>query len=352
MMYKSIIIALFALMLFACGGGDKESARYMKFDDVIDNGKPLAMGDERDVYLFCDRANWASLKPFIQSSIERELILVYPEQYFNLIPTDLSELDKYYNYRNLLFIGDLESGNRVSQHMIESLAPEFISRVRQSGGDLFVANNHASRDQMTMYLLGSNKLNLEKIGAIQSDKIFELLIRRYAQRQGYQTYQQPVIPSSFFEPYPFSLKLPNNFTLYSNDLKGRFLSFIYRARAQDREIPDKYVNVYYEDMPENVLDHEWLIAKRQMLGEKYFEGDVFDEETIRKERTQLGGHDAWRIVGAWKNEKHLIGGAFQSYAFWHEGRAYIVDNIAYFPAGDKLPIMVELYVISSSITIK
>jgi len=205
---------------------------------------------------------------------------------------------------------------------------------------------------MTMYLLGTNKLNLEKIGAIQSDKIFELLIRRYAQRQGYQTYQQPVIPSSFFEPYPFSLKILNNFTLYSNDLAGRFLSFIYRARAQDREIPDKYVNVYYEDMPENVLDHEWLIARRQMLGEKYFEGDVFDEEVIRKERTQLGGHDAWRIVGAWKNEKHLIGGAFQSYAFWHEGRAYIVDNIVYFPAGDKLPIMVELYVISSSITIK
>jgi len=110
-MYKSIIIALFALMLFACGGGDKEPARYLKFDDLIDNGKPLAMGDERDVYLFCDRANWTALKPFIQSSIERELILVYPEQYFNLIPTDLSELDKYYNYRNLLFIGDLESSS-------------------------------------------------------------------------------------------------------------------------------------------------------------------------------------------------------------------------------------------------
>ncbi|MDI3503567.1 MAG: hypothetical protein PWP64_503 [Candidatus Cloacimonadota bacterium] len=351
-MNKIILWALCATLLFACSSSDKEAARYTKYDDVISNGKPLAMGDEKDVYLFCDKENWAALKPFIQSSIEREFILVYPEKYFTLIPKDISELDEYFNYRNLLFIGDLESGGRVSQHMIESLAPEFITRVRQSGGDLFIAKNHASRDQLTLYLLGSSPLNLEKIGAIQSDKIFELLLRRFTQRQGYQTYQQPVIPDSFFETYPFSLKIPNNYTLYSNDKEGRFLSFIYRARAQNREIPDKYVNVYYEDMPENKIDHEWLITKRQMLGEKYFEGDVFDEDLIRKERTKLAGHDAWRIVGAWQNEKHLIGGAFQSYAFWHEGRAYIVDNIVYFPAGNKLPILAELYVISSSIELK
>lgn len=351
-MRKTIFLILIGLLLFGCGKSSKESARYTEFDNVITSGKPLAMGDERDVYLFCDSENWTALKPFIQSSIERELILVYPEQYFNLIPTKLSELSKYENYRNLLFIGDLESGGKVSRHMQEVLAQDFITRVKQSGGDLFVAKNFASRDQLTMFILGSNPLNLGKIGALQSDKVFDLLIKRYALRQGYQAYQQPVIPSTFFEPYPFSLQIPNNYSLFSNDKLGRFLSFIYRARAEDREIPDKYISVYYEDMPENELDFEWLIAKRQALGEKHFEGDVFDEETVRKERTQLAGHEALRIVGAWTNEKHLIGGPFQSYAFWHEGRAYIVDNIVFFPAGEKLPVMIELYVISNSIKIK
>ncbi|MDD3533353.1 MAG: DUF4837 family protein, partial [Candidatus Cloacimonetes bacterium] len=317
-MRKIIFILAIALLLFACGKSEKESARYTEFDDLISSGKPLAMGDERDVYLFCDHDNWKALKPFVQSSIQRELVLVYPEQYFNLILTDISELDKYYNYRNLLFIGDLESKGRVSQHMQKVLAEDFINRVKQSGGDLFAAKNFASRDQLTMFLLGSSPLNLEKIGALQSDNIFDLLIKRYAQRQGYQTYQLPVIPSSFFEPYPFSLKIPNNFSLYSNDKLGRFLSFIYRARAENREIPDKYISVYYEELPEEELDIKWLIDKRQALGQKYFEGDVFDEETIRKERTKLAGHEALRIVGAWKNEEHLIGGAFQSYAFWHE----------------------------------
>lgn len=351
-MRKIIFILFIALLLFACGKSEKEPSRYTEFDDLITSGKPLAMGDERDVYLFCDQDNWKALKPFIQSSIERELILVYPEQYFNLIHTDIAELDKYHNYRNLLFIGDLESGGRVSRHMQEVLAKDFITRVNQSGGDLFIAKNFASRDQLTMFLLGSSPLNLEKIGALQSDKIFDLLIKRYALRQGHQTYQQPVIPSSFFEPYPFSLKIPNTFSLFSNDKLGRFLSFIYRARAENREIPDKYISVYYEELPEEELDFEWLIAKRQALGQKHFEGDAFDEETIRKERTRLAGYEAWRLVGAWKNETHLIGGAFQSYAFWHEGKAYIVDNSVFFPAGDKLPTLIELYVISNSIKIK
>jgi hypothetical protein len=349
---RYIMLLLSVLLLVGCNPGSKEPVRYDKFDSIIDNAKPLAMGDERDIYVFADADNWKAVQPFIQSSIERELILAYPERYFRIVPLQISEVDNFSKHRNLLFIGDLEGNGRVSQYMRKSLADDFINRVQASGGDLFLARNHFSRDQLIMYLMGSNKLNLEKIGAIQSDKIFELLIRRFADRQGYQTYQQKVIPSAFWNAYPFSMQVPDNYTLYSNDTTGRFLSLLYRARMPEREIPDRYINIYYEDMPENKVDHDWLIQKRQMLGEKYFEGDIFDPEVIRKERTQLAGHDAYRIVGAWKNMTHLIGGGFQSYAFWHNGKAYIVDNIVYFPAGDKLPILVELYVISSSLQIK
>lgn len=349
---RYVILAVCILLLLGCQPSTKEQARYTRYDSIIDNGKPLAMGDERDVYIFCDTEQWKTTKAFIQSSIEREIVLAYPEKYFRLNMVPIAKVEDYKQHRNLIFIGDLESNGRVSQYMKETLAQDFITRVESSGGDLFIARNHFSRDQLIMYLLGSNKLNLGKIGAMQSDNIFELLLKRFAERQGYQTYQQPVISSAFWKKYPFSLKIPDNYTLYSNDAVGRFVSFIYRARMQDREIPDKYVNVYYEDMPKNIIDHQWLIEKRKMLGEKYFEGDTFNEEIISKEQTQVAGFDAFSIVGAWKNMKHLIGGGFQSYAFWHEGKAYIVDNIVYFPAGDKLPILVELQVISNSIEIK
>lgn len=347
-----IVLLLLVMSLLGCGKTAESPSRYDFYDNMIDNGKPLALGDDRDVYLFCDDTNWKTLKPFIQSGIERELTLVYPESYFHLIKADISEVEKYSQYRNLVFIGDLKSNGKVSQHMVSTVAKDFIDRVQQSGGDLFIAKNFASRDQITLYLMGSDPLNLAKIGALQSDNIFNLLLRRFTERLGYQTYQQKLIPARFFEPYPFSLKIPDNYTLFSNDRKGNFLSFLYRARMQDREIPDKYISIYHEPMPENQITHEWLMEKRQTLADKYLEGDKFDPQFVRKENTRLAGYDAFRIVGAWTNAKHLIGGAFQSYAFWHKGTAYIVDNSVYFPAGDKLPVLVELYVISSTLELK
>lgn len=349
---KYFLILLIAISLFSCKGGSSDSDRYTEFDSLIDHAKGIAMGDELDIYLFCDKDNWEAVSPFIQGIIEQEVLLVYPEKYFNLIPKDISEYPTYAKYRNLMFIGDLESSGKVSKHMRESLAGDFITRVQQSGGDLFVAKNYATRDQLILYLLASNPLNLKKVAAVQGDKIFEILLQRLVMRQGYQAYQQKVIPAHFWEHYPFTMQIPDNYVLYSNDKEGRFLSLLYRARMQEREIPDKYINVYYEEMDEEDFGIEWFIEKRKELGEKYFEGDKLTEETMRKSQTRLAGFDVLKLAGAWTNEKHLIGGAFQSYAFYHEGKSYLIDNVVYFPAGDKLPVLTELFAISNSFRIK
>lgn len=347
-----LILAL--LLLSACGKGEGEKLRYTEFDGLIDHTKPLAMGDDRDVHLFCDDANWQALKPFVQSGIEREVPIVYPEKYFNLIMARISDADKLKAYKNLVFIGDLESTAPVSMYMKKVLDKDFITRVQASGGDLFVAKNHSSRDQIVFFLLGKDALSLSKYGALQADNIFGLLLRRYAERQGYYAYQSKVIDPSFWKNYPFTIQIPETYRLYSNDKEGRFVSFLYRARQESREIPDKYVSVYYEAMPENKLDLKWLQDKRKELGTKYFEGDEFDPELIRSEPFRFGKHDGFRLLGAWKNTKHMIGGGFQSFAFWDETTktAYLIDNIVYFPAGDKLPILVELYTISNSLKIK
>lgn len=348
MRWTSLLIVL--LILFGCKPA-KDNERYSKYDDVIDSGKPLALGDERDVYVFCDAANWRTVDDLIIGSIERKLNLVYPEQYFKIMLSDISEYKDFSQYRNLFLIGDLSSAGPVSSHMQATMVPEYIARVKQSGGDLFTAKNFASRDQLTLYLLASDPANLRKMAAFQSENIFQLLLKRYRDRLGHQAYQQKLIPASFFEPYPFSLKIPNHFTLYSNDRKGNFLSFLYRARMESREIPDKYISIYFEEMPENELTHAWLIQKRLMIGEKYFEGDIFEVNSVRQDSLNFVGQDALRLTGAWTNAKHLIGGAFQSFAFWHEGKAYIVDNSVYFPAGDKLSVLQELFVISSSLSL-
>ncbi len=77
-MRKYMIFLLLLLVLFACSKEGGKIDRYTIYDKVIDHSKPLAMGDDRDVYVFCDSLDWQGLKPFIGSAIEQQIIIVYP----------------------------------------------------------------------------------------------------------------------------------------------------------------------------------------------------------------------------------------------------------------------------------
>lgn len=180
------------------------------------------------------------------------------------------------------------------------------------------------------------------------------MLDRYTKRLAYQAYQGKVIPADFYEPYPFALQVPDTYQLYSNDKNNRFLSLLYRAKMRDREIPDKFISVYYEQMPENKVDEEWLLANRKRIGNVHFEGDSLDVDKLRTERFRFAGYDGFRLTGAWINPKLVAGGAFQSFGFWDakQQRAYLVDCMVFFPAGQKLPILIELFMIASSFRTK
>ena len=53
-MRKFMLFLLLLPILFACSKEGSKIERYTVYDKVIDHSKPLAMGDDRDVYVFCD----------------------------------------------------------------------------------------------------------------------------------------------------------------------------------------------------------------------------------------------------------------------------------------------------------
>lgn len=357
-MQRIILMLTCLLVLIGCrgsgAGSTAVSQRYTKFDEIIDPAKPIAFGEDYDVYVFCGTGNWSRLEGFIRSTIEREMFIVYNERYFDLHLADIREFDRLSKYRNLILIGDLSSGDAVSRHIINTLSADHVERVRQSGGELYITKNRWVRDQIVLYLVAENSEKLEQLAAAQANNLFSILLKRLTERIAYHTYLTKTIPADFWAHYPFTMQIPENYRLYSNDKTGRFLSFLYRARQPNRSIPDKFISVYYEPMETDSVDSAWLISKRAELAEKYYDGDTFDAHNIRRERFTLAGHNGWRIIGPWENRKHLVGGGFQSFAFWHapSKRAYLIDNSVFFAAGDKLPILLELYMISSTFQIK
>lgn len=353
---RKIACALIAVLLIVmgCKGGKASSARYTAFDNIIDHAKPIALGENSDVYVFCGQQNWAGLESLVRGSVEREIALVYQEKYFNLIFSDIKDINKLSSYRNLLFIGSLEGTDPVSQYIQGSLTNDLTTRIKQSGGDLMISKNRFTRDQLIMHLVAIDSNRLQALAEAQISNIFSQLLDRYTKRLAYQTYQMKVIPPSFFDPYPFSLQIPENYQLFSNDAKNHFLSFLYRSRLESGEVPDKFVSVYYEDMPENNVNEDWLIKTRRNIGNIHFDGDTLGSDTMRTEAFKFAGYDGLRLTGTWINPKKSVGGAYQSFAFWDakSKRAYLTDIMVFFPAGDKLPVLMELFMIASTFRAK
>lgn len=350
------LILILGLTAFAssCGKAKPKQDKYSLYESVVDTSKPVAWGEDRDIFVFCDDVIWAEIQDSLKKSIEREIPIVVKERYFNLIRKDIKDIDELIKYKNLLFLGDLESNARVSGHIKSTMPPRLIDRVKNTGSDIFVAKNRWVKDQIVIYMVGSNKDNLLNINKVQKDRLFTEFVNRLGERQAYQAYLTKVIPEDFFKEFPYTLALPENYKIYADDKKNHFVSFLYRIGSESKDFPDKYISVYYEDMDTDKVTEEWVLQKRKELAFKYYDQDEFNPQAMHPQKVSFSNYSAWHIIGAWRNLKHDIGGGFQSFAFYDakQKKAYLVDNVVYYPAGDKLPVLLELQKISSTFKTK
>lgn len=349
-----LLIVLLATLTLSCGKQAAKNDKYSFYEGTVDASKPIAWGGDRDIYVFCDEPTWKLAQDILKQSLEREIKIVSEEKYFNLIRADIKDIDQLIKYKNLLFLGDLKSRGAVSQHLRNYMEKRMIERVQNSAGEMFIARNRWVKDQVVVYIVGDTMENLLKVNILQTNRLYTLFVNRLGERLAYQAYQTKLIPEEFFEPYPFTIKLPESYRLFSNDKKNRFLSFMYRMRSESRDFPDKYISIYYEDIQADSIMLDWVIAKRKELADKYFDKDEFDPAKLRTEKLDFGNYTAWRLMGPWVNKKHDMGGGFQTFAFYDQKtkRAYLIDNIVYFPAGDKLPELLEMHKLSTTIKVK
>jgi hypothetical protein len=344
-----LLLAVSVLLLVSCNGSAKPD-KYSFYETSVDTSKPLAWGDDREIYVFCDEPAWKLTENMLRRSLERETFIVVNEKYFTLVRKDITHLDELMHYKNLLFLGDLKSKGAVSNHLRSSMDKHMIERVKNSGGEMFAAKNRWVQDQLIVYMVGDNLEDLAKLNILQTNRLYNLFLNRFGERLAYQAYKTKLIPEDFFESYPFTVKIPENFSLFSDDRANHFLSFLYRMRSESRDYPDKYISIYYEDMPNDTLRLPWILDKRKQLAFRYYDKDEFDPKLVRSEKINFGKYNAWWILGPWKNAKFDIGGGFQSFAFYDQDqkRFYLIDNVVYFPAGDKLPVLLELQKISAT----
>lgn len=343
--------SLILLSLLFTGCKDKSSGRrYQPAGHTTDHRKPLSWGQDHVIYVFADDNVWRYAEQPLRESLERYYWTTENETYFELKRAKFQDLSTFYRFRNLLFLGHLDSNNEVSAYVKERLSEKVISSVKENGVGLFSRHNLWANNQFVVFLLGTTERNLLKYNILQANQLFEMFKDKLYSYTANRIYAVNIHPETLFEPYLWSLKLPVNYIIYKRDDDNNFISFL--ARRKDN--PDRYVSVYSEKHSGDSVNTEWAIATRSKIAWDYYDEDEFVREDIRFENVDFASRKAVRMSGRWQNRKYAIGGAFQCFAFYDEktGKAWLIDNSVFYPEGYKLPALIETEVISRTFELK
>ena len=346
-MKKILIILVIFFLLFGCA---PKREKYTPKTGKINPRKPMSWGHRQTIYIFAEDDIWNLLHEKLENNLGRVYFTTNNENYFEIKRAPLKSLQQFFKFNNILFLSYLNSESELANYIKEIMGEKAEKDLKKNGVAMYPLDNLWANDQFVLFLLANDKSHLLKLYDLQENKIFELFKNKLYERIARQVYKQDIYPQSEFAGFPWTLKLPKSYILYKKDSQNRFVSYIARLR----EHADRYISVYYEKLDKTDFGKNWLKKKRAELAWKYYDEDEFAEKDIRTEKTKLGNFDCWKLSGRWQNKKYLVGGAFQSFAFYDEKTktAFLIDNSVYFPEGYKLSALIELEVISGTFRLK
>ncbi len=341
-MKKLILISLSVLLLFtACGRKNDRSETQRSPRDVR---KPMSWGHKQDIYVFADDNVWKYAEYHLRKTLERTVFTTINEQYFEIKRAPVDKMESFYKFNNLLFLANLDSSAPVAGYVKQIMGETVIQQIEQNSVGIFPQDNIWANDQFVLFLIADTERNLLELNIEMADQTFELFQERLYDRIFDQVFKNKIYDPSYFKTFDWELRLPKTYVLHKHDAENNFVSFLARLRNK----PDRYISVYSEEMETDLVDDQWLKQKRAELAWNYYDEDEFFDKDIRLRRYELGSFEGWKLAGRWQNKKHLVGGSFQSFAFYdaESKTAFLIDNSVYYPEGYKLAALIELEVIS------
>ena len=310
---------------------------------------PMSWGQKQKIYVFADPHVWKMAEEPLRYTLERPIFTTFNEKEFEIEHADIEKIEQFYKFNNVIFIGDLGSEDAVSVYLKDYLSKEVMQNVQETSVGMFVKHDLWARNQLAMFLLGTSKTTVTKLIQLRADAIYQPFDKMLHKRIAQQTFRQKRYNDSAFSKYPWRMDITKNYQPYATDTANNFISFIARLRNK----PDRYLAVYYEKMPREKFTRDWLKKTRARLAWDYYDEDEFDASSASVQNYTLGSYEGLRLKGMWQNKKYAVGGAFQTFGFYHEASqtAYVIDNSVYWPDGYKLPGLIELEEISKTIEI-
>ncbi|RMF54610.1 MAG: DUF4837 family protein [Calditrichaeota bacterium] len=286
--------------------------------------KPEAIGNLDEIIVFADSVDWPVFKDGLQTFFGKEYIMPVVEKEFLLRWKSFDDFENFKHYKNIMFIGYLNSKLPVSQTVTDLLNEEVVAGVK-SGDYFYIPQKDVwAMKQYVVFLVAPTKDDMIQriydLGELVYDDFRKSYYQRLQERM-FEHLEKKELEEYIADHYGFTLRIPADYVLVDESSEE---NYIWLRRLH----PDRSLFVHWLPYMDSVtIDFDWIVKKRNEIAAKLYEGDIIVEDETHLEKVQFAGRPAYRMEGTWKNPKHMVGGPFRNTTFVVQERnmIYMID---------------------------
>lgn len=346
-------LALSLLGLGACGFGDSGSG-----GEAPENiGKPPSMGSPGRISVIADSVLWQGpIGEQLRKIFERPMPgLLREEPYFNLVHIDPDHFSRFVRREhNLLFVHCQGYSSPQSKKMREYFAEKTLKKVRKEKGPFFFkgSEKHA-KNQRINYLVAADEEGFLRYLKKKGDGLFRSYRNSEADFSKKRAYAQGVadnLSDSIAQASDFRIRLPKGYITGRVAERFRWFGRMEPKRQWNLWLTWKPYRSQMEFTPQNLIEWRDSVARYYLTGT----GEVGDTVSymmterllpVRTRPTEINGHYATEVRGAWRLKDHSRGGVFLAYAVLDKARqrVYYVESFVYAPGDlEKAPLVWQM----------
>jgi len=285
-------------------------------------------GDDANIQVLADSTHWIATESILRSTFEKPIVTPQDETIFTLIKGDVT---KFKRFKNILFVGTLDGEGEISTIIKNSLSSEAKQKVLE-GEYVFIQKEKWATSQLIMFLIATDINQLQQKIAENKYSIFNLYDSYWNEvvtKQMFIKGEQFDVEKYLLNTYAWMVKVQYEYEIFIENKKNNFVML-------RRQLPERWFFIHWiEDANPDTLTKEWCIKTRDMLGNKFYEGDQLEQKFVQPkcEEVDFLGRRAYRIEGLWRNDEKRAGGPVINYSFYDEKsrRIYMLDYAIFSP---------------------
>ena len=311
--------------------------------------KVSAFGHPRHILVVADSSLWMDFKGQFLEVFEAPVYMPVTETEFEVEWIPLEKLNEFKSRMNLFFLGVVEEDNAASDYLKQVLPESFIHGVRDNQYFYLFKDDLFARDQIGAFMMARDRSSLQNNFDLLKNEIYQNFSDRYfarLKREMFDRGEQKNIEKIILDNFGWSVRVQHDYFIAMQDALEKY---VWLRRIE----PDRWLSMWEIEGNESQMNKDSLIAIRNKVIGRNYEGDQVVKEDTYITMTKLSEYPAHKLVGVWRNDSLYVGGPFRMYAIYRPetSKLYFVDIAVLAPDKEKKPYIDQLEVMANTFKI-